>query len=828
MDNCAIRDYVITHIDEAIEKEWLKVYYQPVVRSITGQLCSTESLARWIDPEVGFLAPDKFIGALEEEKLIHKLDSFIVDRVCHDISDRLSGDLPMVPVSINMSRLDFVMCDMLKVLEDAVEKYDIPRDFIHVEITESMIVQNEDLMSDIITRFRSRGYEIWMDDFGSGYSSLTLLKDYEFDLLKMDMRFLSSMTEKSKTLMRYTIGMAKRIGIKTLSEGVETIEQVEFLKSIGCGKLQGYYYSKPLPLSEMFEAMENKAIDAEERKWRTFYEAASISVHDTDTPLMILEYGEDAFRLLFINAAFRQQAGINTDDISVIETSLFGPNSPALKKYNSFITKVITSKSQESFYYTNRGNYYQLKLDFIDEKEGRNLVKATINNISHDENAVEKDKLDLRLRELNNLYETVVLVNYKGNVLLPLLGGYVYMNELPVAEMTLDEIIMFFSENYVYPEDRLDYQAFMNYDYLNARKQFPSGQFIKDSIRLKQKDGSYEWREISLLSIPGTEGNEYLLTLSKVSDDIAKALNTTRYTQLVTAEENKDCPQKIYARIWDTLVNNSSYKLFWKDKDRRFMGVSKSFLEFYEIESPDDIIGKNDEEMHWHVDDGPYQGDELDVLGKGKIVYNARGQCIVNGVVHNIICNKMPIYENGKIVGLVGTFEDEDQEIYRVQKLLNPSRIDSVTRLMNSKSFLNVMVDYADQYNSKGRNYGYIALHNANHRRLEKTYGSKFASKVLREIGEKIIDIVGQSGVAARPKEAYFGVIIYEDSKEKLEELTLKLKNHIEEVNSVDGNSVTIKMTTACHLRSEEGFTDESIHILCVNEIDDMESSRRR
>lgn len=129
MDNNAIFEYVITHIDEAIEKEWIKVYYQPVVRSLTGQLCSAESLARWIDNEVGFIPPDKFVGALEEKKLIHKLDCFIVDRVCRDIHDHLSNDLPTVPVSINMSRLDFIMCDMLKVLEDAVEKYDIPRDY---------------------------------------------------------------------------------------------------------------------------------------------------------------------------------------------------------------------------------------------------------------------------------------------------------------------------------------------------------------------------------------------------------------------------------------------------------------------------------------------------------------------------------------------------------------------------------------------------------------------------------------------------------------------------------------------------------------------------
>ena len=228
--------------------------------------------------------------------------------------------------------------------------------------------------------------------------------------------------------------------------------------------------------------------------------------------------------------------------------------------------------------------------------------------------------------------------------------------------------------------------------------------------------------------------------------------------------------------------------------------------------------------MHWHVDDGPYQGDELDVLGRGKVVHNAQGQCIVNGVVHDIICNKMPIYDNGKIVGLVGTFDDIDQEVYRVQRLLNPSRVDNITRLMNSKSFLNVMVDYSTQYNDEGKNYGYIVLHNANHRRLENTYGNKFSAKVLREIGEKIIDLIGQSCVAARVKEAYFCVILYEEDKEKLKEFAMKLKDHIEEINDIDGKNVTLKMTTVYHLRSDEGITDESIHLISINEVDAIEA----
>jgi EAL domain-containing protein (putative c-di-GMP-specific phosphodiesterase class I) len=142
-DNSIIHDYVITHIDEAISNEWIKVYYQPVVRSLTGQLCSAEALARWIDPEYGLLAPGKFIGVLEECQLIYKLDCFIVQKVCQELHEHIIAGKPAFQVSINFSRLDFIKCDMLDVVEKAIEKYNIPRDYLHFEITESMIVERQ-------------------------------------------------------------------------------------------------------------------------------------------------------------------------------------------------------------------------------------------------------------------------------------------------------------------------------------------------------------------------------------------------------------------------------------------------------------------------------------------------------------------------------------------------------------------------------------------------------------------------------------------------------------------------------------------------------------
>lgn len=826
-DNSTIYEHVINHIDDAIENNWIKVYYQPVVRALTGQLCSAESLARWIDPELGFLSPDKFIGALEESKQIHKLDCYVVEKVCSDLNDHFNSGKPAFPVSINFSRLDFIMCDMLDVVEKAVAKYNIPRDYLHFEVTESMIAQDEELMMNVINRFRKRGYEIWMDDFGSGYSSLTLLQDYDFDLIKLDMRFLFTTTEKSKEIVRSTINMAKHIGVKTLCEGVENEEHIKFLTLIGCGKFQGFYFGKPQPYDEMLENIASKNISIEVRSWHSYYEIASISALDVDSSMALIEYDGEHISSLFMNDTFKEQISLLNGNLNEINQILFNASAPALHRYKEFLAKALASKSLESFYYTNRGNYYQLKLLYLTENEGKSLFRANISNISLDQNTKERDMLDHRLRELNHLYEVVLLINTKENIVYPLLGGYAYVEYTPDESTPILEVHKIFAEKYIFPDDQEAFLDFINFDKKSYEDQ-PEGQvYIKKSFRIKQRDGSFKWRGFALLPIQGTNRSEYLFTIETLSDKLSQALDTLHYPNF-TGNEGSDVDQtQEYASLWYSLINGSSYKLFWKDKDRRFRGVSRSFLDFYEIKSMDDILGKNDEEMHWHVDDGPYQGDELDVIQKGKIVFNAPGQCIVNGVVHNIICNKIPVYRNGEIVGLVGSFADVDEEIYRVQKIQNPSKLDSITRLMDNKFFLMTMMDYATQYNEAGRNYAYIILHNANHQRIKDTYGSKIANNLLKEIGEKIIDIISQRAVASRLKEAYFGIIIYIDSKEKLEELANTLKEHIEEINSVDGKNVTLKITTSCHLRTDEGMTDETIYPITLTELEQKEAKNQ-
>ncbi len=249
------RLYIINNIDNAVASGWIVPYYQPVVWSDTEELCGCEVLARWVDPVYGRLSPIEFVPVLEEYRLIHKLDRCIFASACRDLREAMDAGKPVVPISLNFSRLDFELMDAVSELDGLTTGYGIPREMIHVEVTESALTDNFDLLNDAMNRIKELGYSLWLDDFGSGYSSLNVLKDYQFDVIKIDMRFLTNLenSEKSRTLIDCIIQMASRINMLTLTEGVETKVQADFLNKIGCTRLQGYLFGKPITKETLYE-----------------------------------------------------------------------------------------------------------------------------------------------------------------------------------------------------------------------------------------------------------------------------------------------------------------------------------------------------------------------------------------------------------------------------------------------------------------------------------------------------------------------------------------------------------------------------------------------
>ena len=221
-----LKEHIIETIDEAIANNYIKVFYQPIIHVVSGRLCGYEGLARWVDPEFGFLSPADFITTLEDARLIHRLDTYMIHTICQDMQTCRNKGWTVVPVSVNLSALDFQMADMPIIAKQAIKERDLPNDLLNLEITEAALSGKNNDVHEVLERFRSSGFEIWMDNFGSKYSSLNILEEVNVDLLKVDMRFLKNFhsSSRSRAILKNIMNMAKEIGIRTLMEGVEDEE----------------------------------------------------------------------------------------------------------------------------------------------------------------------------------------------------------------------------------------------------------------------------------------------------------------------------------------------------------------------------------------------------------------------------------------------------------------------------------------------------------------------------------------------------------------------------------------------------------------------------
>ena len=248
---------ITTELDAAIRNGEIVPYIQPQYNA-DGVLEGGEILARWIHSEHGFLAPFKFIPTFEKNGMIYKLDLCMWETACKILS-RWKHEGRDWALSVNISPKDFYFLDIYGVITELVSSYRIDPAKLHLEITESAVIDNAQDNIEVLSKLREAGFIVEMDDFGSGYSSLNMLKEIPLDVLKIDMVFLkeSANYDKSSIILQSIIDMANKLNLSQITEGVETREQLDMLKEMGCKLFQGYYFSKPIPLDE-FEKLPPK------------------------------------------------------------------------------------------------------------------------------------------------------------------------------------------------------------------------------------------------------------------------------------------------------------------------------------------------------------------------------------------------------------------------------------------------------------------------------------------------------------------------------------------------------------------------------------------
>lgn len=433
---------IINEMNDALAKEQFIIYLQPKYDLHTNLPAGAEALVRWQHPTKGLISPGIFIPIFERNGFISKLDYYMWRKVCILIRSWLDKGISPCPISVNVSRVNLYNPYFVDSLCNLTDKFDVPRELLNLELTESSYTDNPEAMSTTTKKLRAKGFVVMMDDFGSGYSSLNILKDIEVDVLKIDMKFLSQaeIPGRSENIIASVVRMAKWLNVPVIAEGVEKEEQVEFLYSIGCEFVQGFYFAKPMPVDQYETLMEkgDYFIPKQKQKFDTdslwsVNPQMEMLFSNMSQAVGIYEFENNHLEILRVNKAFYDLFGY--EDVSI------RTNDPlkAVKKehtdtvLNAF-NNAINTKSSSEFEYMRKCMNSTIKwvhatLKYINTVGDKSILIGTLTDIT------TQKEIELELQK----YKKVISSNSN------------YSNKILIVEdieQTSDALIKIFGEKF--------------------------------------------------------------------------------------------------------------------------------------------------------------------------------------------------------------------------------------------------------------------------------------------------------------------------------------------------------------------------------------------
>jgi len=798
--------YILDHLDQAIREEWLRVYYQPIIRIATGQLCEAEALCRWQDPSYGLIPPSQFISVLEDAQLIWKLDEFVIEHACKDMAGLREAGRQFVPVSVNLSRRDFdpAICDIFSYAESVLSRYHLSRGDMDIEITESALNSMESVLRSGLADFRRAGYQLWMDDFGSGYSSLNVLKDYDFDTLKIDLRFLQGAEqdesgEKARTILSSIIRMAKELSIQTVCEGVETKAQLELLSAFGCEKAQGYFFARPVPLAELL-AMHMDFESRDDRRYAD--EIGRVNIlglrEDSSTkimgslPMAVLEYRDGYARPISANHGFLEfLQSIHIDSLGQFETRM-NSGSALGEKFAHTASLCLETGQPAGMDFIEHGDYCSARMDRIavNSESSAFTVLLTVDDTSRTAGMQSLTARDAALRSLYSIYSFVVLYD-------PLQDTYrtLYRSSSVFTadhdSPKLSESLERFASARILPEEQQRFLEFYKVDRMVRRIRANDSSYRTSWFRTLGEDGGYHWA--IYLQLPmNYEGGSYIVSASRTFIDPsspqrseeADLLRKLGESGILKAMKGSAAPSAAADAISDSgllneLLNTLHAGVFWKDEKRRYLGANQYFLDYFGL-SLAQLLGQNDEEMGWHVNPEPFQDDELEVLRSGRRISGVIGTCIRKGEARRIKTYKSPIYQDGRIRGLVGYFIDITEATEA------GTHVDSLTGALDLEGFCASCREYEDARQRMNQDYACIKVDMDEFHRFNEEYGIEGGDELLCQAAAAIRNAAGTDSVVARIGNDEF-VILHQIHGDDLQKLIRHIGTAIAGIHEIHG-----------------------------------------
>lgn len=734
-----MQNYVREYLDQALEKGFIRLYLQPIIRTLTGKLIGAEALARWESLQYGIISPAIFIPVLEEAHLIHKLDAYILNAVAKMTRQNLDNGLPALPVSVNLSRLDFILQDPFATTEAIREKYNLPLGLLQVEVTENALVDKMEPVLDGIRRFQQGGYPVLLDDFGSGYSSLNVLKDYDFDTIKFDMKFLHPFTEKSRKILKSLVSMAKDLHIHTLAEGAETKEQCDFLREIGCEKIQGYYYGKPIPCEDFHQYALDQGLQVETRAEAQLFDQAGLIDLNQPIPVSIVRDDTQEMTMLQANGLYLESLhSIGTRDVQRVNVNLRSAYFPMNEKFRRFADRLRMTGQWETMTYVDDGQYMRLKAKEITTVDKESIYQVGLYNISAEEalDDANAHRFDRLLRNVLLTYDAIWYLNLDENLveIIETLTSIRVGTQFHNVASALRQ----FASHYVHPSDRERFLTFTDPKTFYERAASNPQSFISAPFRILLADGRYGWMYFTSMALVKSTSREMLVCLCRDfmirQPDRQTIIRQMVETYGISKEFFAAGPDTMTASIWHVLMDDLGIEFFWKDRQHRFRGASKAFLQGRGVKDVTEILGKTVDDLGWLLHTTHAQETEEKVMQTGEPQLDVQEYLSIGHRIQEIRTFEYPIRESGQVVGVfirINSLEDAPE---RRKQDLSLGLIDEETGLLSYSGMLMDGLQYADEYRLHVDDYTALLLDVPEYDAIGMKYGKVFRQHLLQEI----------------------------------------------------------------------------------------------
>lgn len=572
-DTLLTEQQIISEMNQALAGGQFLVYLQPLYSITSGEPISAEALVRWNHPQKGMISPGTFIPLFERNGFITKLDHYVWELACQYLAKSQKEDQEPLPVSVNVSRMNLYNPHLCEEIVALTEKYSVDPKLLKLEITESAYTDNPRQLLSAMKKLHQYGFEILMDDFGSGYSSLNMLKDVPVDILKIDMRFLDDMESSGRAgnVMTSIIRMAKWLNMVVVAEGVETKAQIDFLRSIGCDKVQGFYYSRPMPIDDFRRLMLSPAKEKLETP-----DAFQIDQYDFDAiwesnkafnllfngmigGMGIYELNGSTLEVLRVNAAYYELMGStpNTlfgegkDVLSKVypddRESLLDCCRKAMRSHKVEQVQLRIQKQSEQLM------WLEIKIRFLGNAAKRELYYFALNDVTDQKSQEHSRSLQRYGMTILAAYDEARELNFTDNAVTEIHQNK-QSGDFQLSENKLDKAVVAFEKARVHPDDKARFRQLHDKEYLSQKHLNAPSDLLTQELRLKMSDGEYHWALLKLTRIDDQLGRMIYVSCIRQIDQEKSAELVREENRLLQAKQKEQQRYQTIVEQTDTAV----------------------------------------------------------------------------------------------------------------------------------------------------------------------------------------------------------------------------------------------------------------------------------